>query len=133
MTISRVAVIAAAGLTLAACSGSGPVAVNAPAGASSMNVRIGTDGDESKPMKVSYTCPGSGTGSVCGPEIIEGHWAKTLNAPVGTALWMQVERADPNSSGTTPNCWISDESGGRVYIKDAKGTCVLRVEPAPPS
>lgn len=132
MTISRIAAIAAAGLVLAACSSNHPVEVKAPPDAASMTVQIGTDGDQPNPTKVSYTCPGSGAAPVCGPETFKGRWEKTIVAPVGTTLWMQVSRADQDSSGKTPNCWISDQSGQEVYIKHDTGICVLRVEQAPP-
>jgi hypothetical protein len=137
MSTTRViaSVAVSAVLAVAGCSDSGQsAAVNAPAGASAMDVVIGTDGDPSAPTSVQYTCPGSGTGPVCGLEIVHGHWAKTLNVPVGTEIWIHATNAkDPGSNGSPPNCWITDAAGHEIYSKSDGGSCVLQVKAAPPA
>ena len=102
--IASAAAVVSAVLAVAGCGDNGQsAAVAAPAGASTMSVVIGTDGDPSAPSSVQYTCPGSGSGSVCGPEIVHGRWSKTLDVPVGTEIWIHATNAkDPSNNGSPP-------------------------------
>ena len=134
MSMTRVIVLAATSLAVAGCStGDQSVAVTAPAGASTMTVRIGTDGDPSAPTNVQYTCPGSGAGPVCGPEVVNGRWEKTLTVPVGMVVWIHATNAKKDGGGSPPDCWITDEAGGKTYSKTNSGSCVLQVKEAPPA
>jgi hypothetical protein len=99
-------------------------------------VQIGTNGSPSGPTQIVYTCfaaasvPGS---PVCGPEIVpQGRWTRTLTVPVGAQVWINASSTQPDASGSAPDCWISDQSGSQVYIKNDRGDCVYQ-DVAPPS
>lgn len=93
-----------------------------------MTLQLGTDGSSNGPAKVEYTCPGAASGPTCGPEVVNGRWAKTLTAPVGMAIWIHAVSAKEDGSGAAPNCWISDESGQNVLAKNDGGSCTIQVK-----
>ncbi len=130
-------VLGVVALAMAMAAHDPPAATAAPAAAVSRTVQLGTNGSPTGPTKVMYSC--SGRSPVCGPQIAPtGRWATTLTVPVETTVWIHAENTRPDASGTTPDCWISDQAGKQTYIQSSSGICVfqtapLPLPPAPPS
>src|SRR5947208_184645 len=91
-------------------------------------LQLGTNGSQSGPTTIGYTCTGSS--AVCGPQIApQGRWTHALTVPVGTLVWINVENANSDASAALPDCWIADQSG-RV-IASGQGTCLFQAPPLP--
>lgn len=130
MPLARAIVLGAAAVALAG-SGEPATAVTPASCCETRTYELGTDGSASGPTQVVYTC--AGPRPVCGPVIVPaGRWTTTLTVPIGTLVWIQVEKADRGAPGPVPGCWISEGPGHRELTRSSEGVCIVKADPLRP-